>query len=68
MSSDQCKHFTANVTHCNCSAEGCTRKGTCCECLAYHLSNNQLPACAFPDDVEKTYDRSFRRFAQLYAG
>jgi hypothetical protein len=25
----------------------------------------QLPACCFPDDVEQTYDRSFKRFAQL---
>jgi hypothetical protein len=28
---------------------------------------SQLPACCFPDDVEKTYDRSFRRFAEIYA-
>ncbi|MCX6377032.1 MAG: cytosolic protein, partial [Armatimonadetes bacterium] len=32
----------------------------------YHLSNDELPACAFPPDVEKTYDRSFRRFAQMH--
>jgi len=25
----------------------------------------QLPACCFPDEVERTYDRSFERFAQL---
>jgi hypothetical protein len=25
----------------------------------------QLPACCFPDDVERTYDRSFERFVQL---
>jgi hypothetical protein len=25
----------------------------------------QLPACCFPDNVEKTYDRSFGRFAEL---
>jgi hypothetical protein len=25
----------------------------------------QLPACCFPNDVERTYDRSFERFAQL---
>jgi hypothetical protein len=37
----------------------------CCECLHYHLKNRQLPACCFPDDVEKTYDRSFERFAKL---
>jgi len=54
------------MSSCNCSYPGCARKGNCCECLRYHLSSNQLPACAFPDDVEKTYDRSFRRFAQIY--
>ncbi|MDO8587405.1 MAG: DUF6485 family protein [Armatimonadota bacterium] len=51
-----------NMSRCNCSYSGCSRKGKCCECLHYHLSNNQLPACAFPNDVEKTYDRSFARF------
>jgi hypothetical protein len=25
----------------------------------------QLPACCFPNEVERTYDRSFERFAQL---
>jgi hypothetical protein len=25
----------------------------------------QLPACCFPKDVERTYDRSFERFAAL---
>ncbi len=61
-----CPNSDANMSHCNCSYPGCSRKGNCCECLRYHLSMNQLPACAFPDDVEKTYDRSFRRFAQIY--
>lgn len=27
---------------------------------------NELPACLFPDDVEKTYDRSLRRFIVIY--
>jgi hypothetical protein len=26
---------------------------------------NELPACVFPPDVERTYDRSFARFARL---
>jgi hypothetical protein len=25
----------------------------------------QLPACVFPDDVEKSYDRSYEKFAEL---
>lgn len=54
-----------NLENCNCSYGGCSRKGVCCECLRYHLSARELPACCFPDDVEKTYDRSFERFAAL---
>jgi hypothetical protein len=25
---------------------------------------DELPACAFPADIERTYDRSFRKFAE----
>jgi hypothetical protein len=55
-----------NRKKCNCTYEPCPRKGLCCECLAYHLASDELPACAFPDDVERTYDRSFQRFVQLH--
>lgn len=54
-----------NLKDCNCSYPGCSRKGICCECLKSHLKNRELPACFFPDDVEKTYDRSFEKFAEL---
>jgi len=50
---------------CNCTYEPCERKGKCCQCIAYHLEYNELPACVFPAEVEKTYDRSFARFAEL---
>ena len=62
----ECPSFDKNRQRCNCSYPGCSRKGNCCECLHYHLSNNELPACAFPDDVEKTYDRSFARFVRIH--
>jgi hypothetical protein len=55
-----------NLSQCNCSWEPCARKGVCCECLAYHWSHKELPACLFPDSVEKTYDRSPRMFIQTY--
>ncbi|MFH0953965.1 MAG: DUF6485 family protein [Verrucomicrobiota bacterium] len=55
----------ANLKRCNCSYPGCSRKGICCECLRYHLAMRELPACFFPEDVERTYDRSFERFSQL---
>ncbi len=62
---DKCRS-QKNLERCNCTWEPCSRKGICCECLAYHWSNRELPACFFPDAVEKTYDRSLRRFISLY--
>jgi hypothetical protein len=56
-----------HLSRCNCSYEPCARKGMCCECLAYHVKSRQLPACCFPDDAERTYDRSFEHFARLVA-
>ncbi len=56
-----------NLQNCNCTYEPCSRKGNCCECVAYHRSSKELPACFFPDDVERTYDRSFRKFIQTYS-
>ncbi len=55
-----------NMTHCNCSYGSCSRKGLCCDCLQYHRQKGQLPACYFPDDVEKTYDRSIDTFVRTY--
>ena len=55
-----------NLTHCNCTYEPCNKKGICCECLQYHLRMGQLPACTFPNDVEKTYDRSIETFIKTY--
>ncbi|MBN1671896.1 MAG: cytosolic protein [Kiritimatiellae bacterium] len=61
-----CPNVKTNRSRCNCTYDPCPRKGKCCECLHYHLAMKQLPGCCFPDNVEKTYDRSFKRFAQLY--
>ena len=55
-----------NLKNCNCTYS-CSTKGVCCDCLKYHLSMKQLPACCFPDDIEKTYDRSFKKFIEVYA-
>ncbi|MCK4661377.1 MAG: hypothetical protein KAT68_00820 [Bacteroidales bacterium] len=63
----ECK-IIQNKKKCNCSYEPCSKKGTCCDCISYHLRIRELPACCFPDDVERTFDRSFERFAQLVAG
>lgn len=56
-----------NLEQCSCTHEPCPRKGACCECLSYHLQHKQLPACCFPDDAERTMDRSFKYFAELVA-
>jgi len=52
-----------NRVHCSCTYEPCSRKGKCCECIRYHLNMDELPACAVPPAIERTYDRSFERFA-----
>jgi hypothetical protein len=57
-----------NLQACNCTWEPCPRKGICCECIAYHNSYGELPACVFPPDVERTYDRSIARFVALHGG
>lgn len=54
-----------NKQNCNCTYEPCSRKGICCECIQYHLRNKEIPACFFPDSIERTYDRSFEKFAEL---
>ncbi|MDD5701066.1 MAG: DUF6485 family protein [Dehalococcoidales bacterium] len=64
MSNMEC-HIKQNQKRCNCTYDPCPRKGQCCECIAYHLRMEELPACAFPSDIEKTYDRSFSRFARM---
>ena len=60
-----CPRVQANTARCNCTYEPCPRKGNCCACLHYHLGMKELPACAFPDSVERTYDRSFAHFAGI---
>ena len=61
----ECK-VKENKARCNCTYEPCAKKGICCECIQYHLRNNEFPACLFPSDVEKTYDRSIERFIKTY--
>jgi hypothetical protein len=61
---DKCPSAKTNAARCTCTYSSCPRKGKCCECLAYHLASRELPGCCFPPEVEKTYDRSFARFAQ----
>jgi hypothetical protein len=55
-------NLSRNMRVCTCTYEPCGRKGKCCECIEYHRKARQLPACLFPAEAEKTYDRSVAMF------
>ena len=59
-----CENYQKNLSRCNCTYEPCSRKGHCCECIAYHRSLGELPACYFTAEQEKTYNRSIEYFIQ----
>jgi hypothetical protein len=63
----QCPNQAQNAAKCTCSYDGCAKHAVCCECLHYHLASKQLPGCCFPADAEKTYDRSFRKFIEVWS-
>lgn len=54
-----------NLKGCRCTYGSCSKKGVCCECIAYHLRSRELPGCCFPEKAEATYDRSFECFVRL---
>jgi hypothetical protein len=62
-----CPHTSVDVK-CTCTYEPCSRKGKCCECIAYHRKSGELPGCLFPKDIERTYDRSIMSFVQSFQG
>ncbi len=53
-----------NIKSCTCTYSPCSRKGLCCECIAYHRAMNQLPACYFSEKTERSYDRSIAAFSK----
>ena len=60
----ECK-IDRNKNRCNCTYP-CSKKGLCCECIHYHKSRGELPACYFSDEEEKTYDRTIENFIKHY--
>ena len=60
----ECKMEKANP-YCNCTYEPCSRKKKCCECLHYHRKKDELPACFFKTDEERTFDRSINYFIKM---
>ncbi|MBN1326706.1 MAG: hypothetical protein JW996_02020 [Candidatus Cloacimonetes bacterium] len=61
----KCLNQQSNLENCNCTYS-CSKKGICCECIRYHRERRELPACYFPSENEKTYDRSIAYFVRLY--
>jgi len=57
-----CQNQKQNQAQCNCTYEGCPRYGVCCECITYHRRMNELPACYFNKEEERTYNRSISYF------
>jgi len=51
-----------NAANCSCTYEPCSRKGVCCDCVAYHRENGELPGCYFTPEAERSYDRSIANF------
>jgi len=58
----ECPNHKQNIAACTCTYEPCSRKGKCCECIAYHRRAGELPGCVFSKDAEATYDRSATGF------
>ena len=42
----------------------CSKRGKCCDCVAYHLKNGEFPACFFSKEAELSYNRSLSRLIQ----
>jgi hypothetical protein len=61
----KCEKLSNNLKNCNCSYPACSRKGSCCECIAYHRSMDELPACYFTKEQEKNFDRSIEYFLRV---
>ncbi|MDD5423638.1 MAG: DUF6485 family protein [Candidatus Omnitrophica bacterium] len=57
-----CVNLKKNSVNCNCTYSGCPRRGICCECVSYHRSSGELPACYFDKKQERTYDRSIDNY------
>ncbi|KYH40913.1 MAG: hypothetical protein AYL32_008860 [Candidatus Bathyarchaeota archaeon B26-2] len=61
----ECPNREINLRDCPCTYP-CNIKGICCECLRQHIAHKELPACFFPPEVERTYDRSIERFISIH--
>jgi len=66
--SDACARQASGAADCPCTYPGCSRRGNCCQCVAYHRVKDQLPACYFTSQQEKSFDRSIAFFLSCRKG
>ncbi len=45
---------------CKCTYSACTRRGNCCQCIAFHRDQGEATGCMFTPAGEKSYDRSLK--------
>ena len=60
----ECPNQERNLKDCTCTYS-CGKRGLCCECIASHRAQGELPGCLFPSEAERTYDRSVRYFVEV---
>ncbi|MBU0615403.1 MAG: hypothetical protein KJ601_04885 [Nanoarchaeota archaeon] len=60
----ECK-INGNKQRCSCLHTECSRHGICCECISYHLSSKELPACCFSKEIADMDERSFDKFIEV---
>ena len=58
----------SGVDDCPCTYPGCSKHGNCCQCVRHHRDRDQLPACYFTAEQEKTFDRSIAFFLSCRDG
>ncbi|MFP4012802.1 MAG: DUF6485 family protein [Chitinispirillaceae bacterium] len=55
-----CENSTGE--NCPCTYSSCSRRGKCCECVAYHRRSGEIPGCFFTPEGERTYNRTIKAF------
>ncbi len=51
---------TRTGADCKCTYTNCSRKGNCCQCVAFHRERGEATGCMFTPDGERSYDRSLK--------
>jgi len=56
-----------NLKDCGCTYTACSKRGICCLCIRSHRRKGEVPACLFPPEAERTYNRSVEFFLKVWA-